>query len=274
VAVGSTAVTFQDAQFSDPNSVAINLTTQDGSIRITGGLVGDVDGDCDVDIVDVMAVAGRWGVRRGDDAYDVRYDLNNDGIIDGADVTIVVSHWGETCPGAAGGLAKKHVTPHASGAGAAAALSISPSAQSVQAGTTFTTCVAIANVADLGGLELRLAYDPAIVYVDGATLGSLLTGAAPTYALIGPTVDNSRGSLSLGVYMSSSATSGRSGSGCVAVISLRAVRSGTTALSFSTATLTDHLGHVQQTTNSDGTITVTGTGNAFGIYLPIIVRAP
>ena len=29
----------------------------------------DLDGDCDIDIVDIMAVAGRWGCECGDECY-------------------------------------------------------------------------------------------------------------------------------------------------------------------------------------------------------------
>jgi len=62
-------------------------------------LLYDLDGDCDVDIVDVMLVAGRWGSRVGDAVYDPRYDLDDDGDIDIVDIMRVASHWGESCGG-------------------------------------------------------------------------------------------------------------------------------------------------------------------------------
>jgi hypothetical protein len=44
-------------------------------------LFGDLDGDCDVDIVDIMMVASRWRCQRGDECYDARCDLDGDGLL-------------------------------------------------------------------------------------------------------------------------------------------------------------------------------------------------
>ncbi|MBM4429588.1 MAG: DNRLRE domain-containing protein, partial [Chloroflexi bacterium] len=62
-------------------------------------LPGDVDGDCDVDILDIMLVAGRWGAQQGDANYDPRYDLDSDGDIDILDIMFVASRWGDQCAG-------------------------------------------------------------------------------------------------------------------------------------------------------------------------------
>ena len=58
---------------------------------------GDVNGDCAVDIVDIMLVAVRWGTRVGDANYDPYYDLDHDGDIDIGDIMLVAVQWGETC---------------------------------------------------------------------------------------------------------------------------------------------------------------------------------
>ena len=60
-------------------------------------LFGDLDGDCDVDVNDIMEVASRWRCQRGDDCYHERCDLDHDGDIDVVDIMLVVVHWGETC---------------------------------------------------------------------------------------------------------------------------------------------------------------------------------
>jgi pimeloyl-ACP methyl ester carboxylesterase len=60
-------------------------------------LTGDVDGDCDVDSVDIMLVAGRWDTRAGDPRYVARYDLDKDGDIDVVDIMLVADHWDEHC---------------------------------------------------------------------------------------------------------------------------------------------------------------------------------
>jgi len=60
-------------------------------------LFGDLDGDCDVDVVDIMMVASRWCCQRGDECYDVHCDLDGDGDIDIVDIMQVAAHWGEVC---------------------------------------------------------------------------------------------------------------------------------------------------------------------------------
>ena len=60
-------------------------------------LFGDLDCDCDVDIVDIMLVASRWNTSVGDDDYDPAYDLDDSGDIDIVDIMLVAVHWGEIC---------------------------------------------------------------------------------------------------------------------------------------------------------------------------------
>ncbi|HIC88526.1 MAG TPA: hypothetical protein EYP04_03865 [Anaerolineae bacterium] len=54
----------------------------------------DVDFDCDVDIADVQAVAGRWGQTSGQPGYDDIYDLNGNEIVDLPDIQTVAERWG------------------------------------------------------------------------------------------------------------------------------------------------------------------------------------
>ncbi len=56
-------------------------------------LEGDVDGDGDVDIADVMAVAADWH----NPDFTPAHDLNDDGDVDIVDVMLVAVHWGESC---------------------------------------------------------------------------------------------------------------------------------------------------------------------------------
>ena len=60
-------------------------------------LVGDLDGNGQVNVADIMEVASRWRCRSGDACYHERYDLDKDGDIDIVDIMLVVAHWGETC---------------------------------------------------------------------------------------------------------------------------------------------------------------------------------
>jgi hypothetical protein len=73
------------------------ITTDQAPGQVTVCLYGDLNCDCQVNVVDVMLVAGRWGSRAGDEDYDPLYDLNDDGVIDVVDIMLVAAHWGETC---------------------------------------------------------------------------------------------------------------------------------------------------------------------------------
>ncbi len=69
-------------------------------------LPADVDGDGDVDIVDIMLVASRWSTscenpdpdsNPATPSYEARYDLNGDCRIDIVDIMQVAANWGERC---------------------------------------------------------------------------------------------------------------------------------------------------------------------------------
>jgi hypothetical protein len=63
-------------------------------------LSGDMDCDCDVDIVDIMLVARRWMSWIGEPRYHPCYDLDGDENIDIVDIMRVALHWGESCSSA------------------------------------------------------------------------------------------------------------------------------------------------------------------------------
>ena len=77
-------------------SESIPVVTEGGALFIVD-CFGDLDGDADVDIVDVQGVAYRWNTNSGDELYEPRYDTDSDGDIDIADVQQVAYHWGTAC---------------------------------------------------------------------------------------------------------------------------------------------------------------------------------
>jgi hypothetical protein len=110
-AEGTSPIHFNYVKLGAPGPVPIPTDTQDGEITVTleawpSGLFSDFDGDCDVDVVDIMKVACRWQTScedpdpdDNDDTpnYDALCDVNNDCVIDIVDIMQVAMHWGDTC---------------------------------------------------------------------------------------------------------------------------------------------------------------------------------
>jgi len=66
----------------------------DGLVLVT--IPGDVDGDQDVDIFDIVAIAGAYGSEEGDPAYDLNCDIDGDGDIDIYDIVAATGNYGES----------------------------------------------------------------------------------------------------------------------------------------------------------------------------------
>jgi hypothetical protein len=74
--------------------------------RVAGGywhgpvaraVAGDLNCDCQVDVVDVQLVADRWRCASGDPCYHATCDLDGSGAIDVIDIMRVVADWGPCC---------------------------------------------------------------------------------------------------------------------------------------------------------------------------------
>jgi hypothetical protein len=61
---------------------------------VTTSIVGDIDGDGHVDVVDLLDLAAHWAARTGDPGFDARYDLNGDTRVDVSDLLILAANWG------------------------------------------------------------------------------------------------------------------------------------------------------------------------------------
>lgn len=62
----------------------------------------DFNGDGQVGMEDVQAVAGHWRCRPGDACYAADYDIESDGEVNAVDIMRVVAQWGRTCDMVAG----------------------------------------------------------------------------------------------------------------------------------------------------------------------------
>ncbi len=60
-------------------------------------LVGDVNGDCAVNILDLSMIARRYLTAQGSLLYAPIYDLNGDGVINILDLQIVAARMGTRC---------------------------------------------------------------------------------------------------------------------------------------------------------------------------------
>jgi hypothetical protein len=67
-------------------------------LEYTPRLVGDVDGDFDVDIFDVVRITSIYGLTQDDTDFKTESDLDGDGAITILDVVICTSHYGQKYP--------------------------------------------------------------------------------------------------------------------------------------------------------------------------------
>ena len=49
-------------------------------------------------VIDVAQVAAHWGETPQTPAWDPRYDLDDNLVIDAADMAVIAARWGEICP--------------------------------------------------------------------------------------------------------------------------------------------------------------------------------
>lgn len=69
-------------------------TMTDGTVLIT--IAGDIDGDRDVDIYDIVRMSGIYGVSKPDPLYDPNCDIDDDGDIDIYDIVAAAGNYGES----------------------------------------------------------------------------------------------------------------------------------------------------------------------------------
>jgi hypothetical protein len=267
VGQGESSLTLGNVQLLDTDSQPIATNTRSASVRVGGCMLGDFDCDCDIDILDVMQVALRWGTVEGDPEYDATYDLDHDGDIDIVDVAIVAALWGTTCadttanqePAAAeaAGLSAAGLSvagPSAAGPSAAGLLAtglrLQPAQDTALIGQPKTVQVWVDEVQDLASFEFALEYDATRLGVSASdvALGSFLSSTGRSASPMGPVIHvaGGVGTLSLGAMSLGFAPPGPSGSGVIAEITFTPLQPGSAALALTAGQLANTLGASQQ----------------------------
>ncbi len=94
--------------YSRPGNYTVKLTVRDSTgrsvsisrtITVTTYhiLLGDVNGDCIVDMKDVTIARNSYGKSAGSPGFDPRADIDHDGVVDILDMAIVAAEFGQKC---------------------------------------------------------------------------------------------------------------------------------------------------------------------------------
>jgi len=252
VAVGASSLAFDSLILSDPGGVSLAKNSSAGSITVAAGLSGDLNGDCTVDILDVMAEVSLWDSHTGDGNYDAARDFNGDGRINLMDIMWVATRWGSTCANPVG-LTSTGRT--ASGPTAQSSVRLHP-VRTVAELTDGNIVVSLTaeDVQDLAGFEVELSYDPALLDVAKVETGDFLTVNGRTLINLGPTVAD--GVIHLGA-LSVGSGAGASGSGTLATLTFTPKALGTSTLIQAETLLADSRAGSILAETYDSTITVT-----------------
>jgi beta-glucosidase len=122
----------------------------------------------------------------------------------------------------------------------------------------FNVDVLIQGAQNLGGFEFDLAFDPAVLEVQGATIGDLLGSTGRTVGALGPLVNGAAGTAASGAY-SYGSPPGPNGNGKLVRLTIRAMaKSSSTTLRIENILLADLDGHLTIAQPDDATLGITG----------------
>jgi len=245
----------KDVQVTDAQGNLIPVGVKGGSVKIRFWV--DVDGDSDIDIVDIQLVAGKWNSKIGDSRYDPSCDVDNDGDIDIADVQKVASYWRSEEPFAKLLVLSKRLQGRA-------IIGVSPSELTLSDGTEVE--VRVEDVSELGAFEFEINYSPDVISIEGVELGDFLGSTGNTAMSVGPDIDNIGGKVKFGAF-SFGGNPAPSGSGVLAILRISPVRAAVTQLNFKDIQITDKSGNVLTVGSTKGAI-VTGVSAGNKLIVP------
>lgn len=90
-----TAIADCDSEVVESNEANNVLEYHPGDgIKVT--VIGDINGDTTVNILDAVAIGLAWGATPSDGWWNIKADINHNGIVDVSDGTRIGLHWGQT----------------------------------------------------------------------------------------------------------------------------------------------------------------------------------
>ncbi len=93
---GESALELYDTKLVNSSEESISHTVSNGKVTITEGLLGDINGDGMVNILDAIMLSNAFGSRLGDANWNPDADLNDDDIVNILDAIILAGSFGET----------------------------------------------------------------------------------------------------------------------------------------------------------------------------------
>jgi len=135
-------------------------------------------------------------------------------------------------------------------------VTVSPSTQTVNVGSTFTVEVFVSPGTEIAGAQFDLSFDPSILEVINVGEGDLFSGAGVgTYFQVMRGINNQSGKIDDVVSVILGAA-GVTSPGTMAVITFRAKSPGTSTLTLSDVMVGDRSGDPVEISLSDGSVTV------------------
>ena len=220
---GTTTLDLRNIKVSDTQGIQIPVTDQDGQINVTSHFWADIDGDNDIDIIDVQLVAAHWNTQNGDANYDPVCDVDNngqgDGDVDIIDVQLVASWWNKSIPPNSqlrfyneqeNNLGKKSEQQN---------MSLRIIAENPETSGKGSLIIQVENAFDLAGFQFDLALNKNHTPMPEIILGDFLAGSSNKISALGPRRNNSGNKLTYGAF-SMGKNKGTTGTGVLARIQL------------------------------------------------------
>jgi hypothetical protein len=217
----------------------------------------DLNCDCMINIVDVMKVAGRYSLLKGDPMFEDKFDFDPNGKIDIVDVMRVAGQYGWNCDNDPDYFPCEKDRKRIS-----RAPKFHRPATNVPCGSTGqsnTRQITIKSVDNLGAFEFKITVDPAIVFIEDVIVDQYIQSTGRTAITPYTLIDNETGVIiySVATFSSIPSTPGPSGDGALVTIKWKHMGEGDCAFLMEQHQITDIWGNVIPTTFDDA-FTITG----------------